>query len=328
MAITVSHQPDFSLLARAGYQAGFGEFLSQERARQQQERMQMRGIAANEHSQQMAQQAAMQRQVTGDQMTFQRQAAMERMNQDFRRELENNHARNRFEELRFEMENKRQMQQMGEEMGAQADVSKFLIGQAEEAMSGIREALSEGYEFEGNGAQRWEAIQREIGILQQDPTISPMARAQAIYRKIFEEAPLPAFKRPEFSEEVEGNTHWVKDPVTGENVLIGRAREFSSLHSSKIEKEEAQPKRITEDDVFGDPKEYRDWLKLADEMLTEETYDDAGKVVKKRPDLKAKMKWIRENIRGINQQGEPEEEKKEESVTRVRWTPNGVQPVK
>ena len=54
MPIFVSHQPSVQLMAQAGYTAGAGQFMQQQREMAQRERMQMRGLEAEALAQQRA----------------------------------------------------------------------------------------------------------------------------------------------------------------------------------------------------------------------------------------------------------------------------------
>ena len=302
MPITVSHYPDPALLARAGYQAGMGEFMQRQQQLQQQERMQMRSIQANQMSQQFAAQQGMQRDAMRFEMDQQRdqfgadkQRAFQMRDQQFRKKMGDQAREDKFDMFRQEMKHKRMMQESAAENSQQGDVVKFLLGQAEEAATTIREMQSEGYEFEDGGA-KWQATQRELDTLRKDPTLSPMARSQAIYEKMFQEDLVPQLKRPKMQAEVEENTAWVPDPndPTGKSqVLVGRAREFSALHKPSNKDE---PVPLSVQSVFSDPKLHQEYIEMARDFLTVEQPTKDGKTVKIPPKPAQIEEWIRDNV--------------------------------
>lgn len=293
--------------------------------------MQMRSIQANLFSQQQSQNAAMTREVMGNQaaaarqqfgqqQNFQNQMALQRQAQDARERIAAEENDIRHQEFAEQMKFRRQQEAADMNSIGMNDAAKFLIGQAEDAMDQVRESLQSGFTWsEEDGGRKWESLQRDLATINQDPTLSGMARAQAIYQKVFQEMPIPSMKPVDINQEVKDNTAWVEDPNNpGRQLLVGRAREYSSLYAPKDQEKPAEAKPVTMQEIYADQSEFQKWLKMGFDALTTRGVDG-----EKSPSLEAVHEWIKRNVALAN--GEAVESGKSPAATH-RWTPEGIVP--
>lgn len=301
MPIVVSHQPDLSLLARAGYIAGAGQYQQWQEEMAQRERMQERALQANLYSQQMAQYNAMERMSYG--AALDQQAAIQRQTaeQDYRRQLAEWQSQDRMDQLQMEYKLRRDAMLSESENAGNADIVKFLTSQADNKLAAIDQAMLDGYEFEGDGLQQYQAIQQKIAKIQQDPTVPGLTRAQAIY-EVASGAPIPKLKRPSFQEEVQSRTAVLPTP-DGRQIMVGPVRELQVLDDGpeQPKQEKFEPSTPTEM-VTRDTSAFGALMKMAAEAVTktdERVDPNTGKSTKTvtPPSAEQAAKWAVDYVR-------------------------------
>ena len=323
MPIVVSHQPDLGFLSQASYFAGLSEWKQQQARMAQQERMQMRGINANLYSQAMGQQNAMQRDAFG----YQQQIALENMRQGNRMQMLEMDRNAQAQDFFAEMDEKRRAARLQMESMENRGVADFYFGQVDDTMKRIQDLLANGYEFEGDGLNQWQSLQQQLANIDKDGTLTPFQKAEAMYKKVLQEAPMPSMKRPAFQSEVDENTAWVTDPSTGQAVLVGRAREYSSLFTPdmKTEEEQQPQQKSLRSLVFSGTKEGQSQLsalyKIGQEALTAETSDGLDGTVKKVPSPEEVFAWIDKYIAQHDSRGGVEQGQQQGETSRPKWEP-------
>lgn len=293
MPIVVSHQPDLGLLARAGYIAGAGEYQRWQDEMAQRERMQMRALQSNLYSQQMAQGNAFDRMAFGASIDQQRDAQLQASEQNFRRQMAELDAANRMDELQLSAQLRRDQQLTEMESAGNADIVKFLTSTADRRLKSIDDALMDGYEFEGDGMQQYQAMLQQVAKIQQDPTVPGLTRAQAIFEKV-NGAPIPKLKRPSFEQQVQEQTATVTTP-DGRQITVAPVRELQVLDDGPEQPKEVKPATPTEM-VLKDSKTFGDVMKAAMEALTvtEDVLDPVTQKTSKKvtpPKAEAAAKW-------------------------------------
>jgi len=267
MPIVVTHNPDPGLLARAGYVAGYGEFLQRQQELAQRERMQERALQANIYSQQMAQNAAMQRMVVGAGIENEQRAWMMDQEMEARRGLAELEGQNRLDVMQLRMERDRQNKLLDRETTGNADVVKFFVNRAGQQIDDVNSLLSQGYQFDGDGEKQWRDTMRQIARLQQDETLSPMAAAQAIYSKLAD-SPIPRLKPPNLKETI--NDRIAKIDTPDGPVWMSQARDLSTVYTPHPKKEvKTPPAQMSYAEwVNSNPTLVNQAMKVAADMLT------------------------------------------------------------
>lgn len=301
MPIVVSHQPDLNLLARAGYVAGAGQYQQWVEEMSQRERMQERSLQANLWSQQMSQDASMQRMMYGAAYDQARAAQIQAGEQDFRREMADLDAQNRMDLMQAEHKNRRDQMLTEMESAGNADIVKFLTSQADDRIKRIDQALMDGYEFDGDGLAQYQAAQQQIAKIIQDPTVPGITRAQAIYEKS-SAIPIPKLKRPNFQQEVESRTATITTP-DGRKIVVAPVREMQVLDDGP-DKPKGDVHSTPTEMVMKDTRAFADLMKMAAEATTkveDVTDPETGKTSKKTttPKPEESAKWAVAYIRAF-----------------------------
>jgi hypothetical protein len=267
MPIVVTHNPDIGLLARAGYVAGYGEFLQRQQELAQRERMQERALAANMYSQQIAQNAAMERMLVGGQMEADQRAWAMEQEINARRQLAELEAQNRLDVLQQRMERDRQNKLLERETAGNADIVKFFTNRAAQQIDDVNGLLAEGYQFEGDGEKQWRDTMQQIARLQQDQTLSPMAAAQAIYNKMAE-ATLPRLKPPALQDTIPARIAKIDTPDGP--VWVSQARDLSTIYTPHPKKDiQTPPAQMSYAEwINSNPAVWNQAVKMATEVLT------------------------------------------------------------
>lgn len=326
MPIVVSHQPDLGFLAQAGYVAGLGEYQQRQQEMAQRERMQIRGIQANFQSQAFETQAGFARQ----NMDFQQQMLMGDAEAKRQKEMFDVERQDKFDMFKMEMEAQRRNEMLRNESFMNRDIAQFYLGQVSDTRKRIDEMLMDGYEFTPEGQKQWESLQAELAKIQEDATITPVAKAEAMYKLTMAKSPIPEFKRPDMQQRVDENTVWKKDEETGKKVLVGNAREFAVLFEPEAEKpdKEENPKSLREH-VFSGTKEgnaslmsiykmFQTAMTKTDPVTGAETPPSDDEIWKK-VDSYITNHDSRMQAAGQQQPGQPTGQK----VTKKTWTPEG-----
>lgn len=299
MPIVVSHQPDPALLASAGYVAGLGEYQQRQREMEQRERMQIRGLQANLMSQAYSTQAGFARQ----QMGFQHDAAINDLQAKRQKEMFDLQRQDRFDMFKMEMEQRQQDQMLQNSSMLERDMARFYLDQVNQDRGRIQEMLADGYEFSPVGAAEWEATNQQLSKIQSDYTLTPRAKAEAMYKLMSSKNLVPQLKQPTFAERFQQNTEWIDDPNNpGRKILVGNVRDFQVL--AEGEPQEQQPPQMTFRQFMGSGtdesrKERARLEKMAMDLLTEEVPvagDLTGKTTTKKPTLQDINKWIERYI--------------------------------
>lgn len=270
MPIVVSHQPDASLLAQAGYQVGAGEQIRWQQEMAMRERMQMRQIQASLLQQDIREAGVMQRMLAGSMLDSHRQAVYQQQQNDFRRKMADIEAQQRADAMQYEWDRRREMEVMSSTAAENQDYVKFLMGQADNTMSNIRDMLMSGYQWEQpeEGNAKWSSLLNDVEAIMGDQTLSGMAKAQALYKKV-NSADLPKLKMPSVQDELEQRTATLPD-----GTVVGRAREYSVLSKPDPDRDDLPEPRTPLEMINRDATFNKSMLDQAMEAL---------KVTKKTP---------------------------------------------
>ena len=193
MPIFVSHQPSVQLMAQAGYTAGAGQFMQQQREMAQRERMQMRGLEAEALAQQRA--------LDHDSMRMRFNA--------FSRHLTNKQAeafRGAWEEKRLEMEQaegkarlahekeqgkldrllRKQLADDASRNQAEADMVMGFRTKRMEIEDRIKDKIESGYEFNEENQELWKEYGKLATATGKQKTVNGLVKEQTLLQRLFE----------------------------------------------------------------------------------------------------------------------------------------------
>lgn len=336
MAITVSHQPDFGLLARAGYYSGAGADRRWQAEMAQRERMQERALASNFLSQQLANVNAIDRMGIANEMSQQRDMSnfaqrMDLQNQglEYRKQLDELTRQDRMERMQFEAEQRQIEEILKNSNEAEADFNSFLLDSSKSYLKEISELRASGVDWANESDRRkYEKTVDEIGRILSDETLTPNAKAQAAYQLAMA-VPALTTKIPNTEEIINDSVvpkqYTLPDGSTG-YALFGLDRDGRPrLLADMTPKPESAKEDITdmpiEKQVTSNYKAFLEfWKQAATELAPTSTDGNQAK-----PDPKAIRDRVNEMIRaasGAEPASSPEAKKEPEKKATpadVKW---------
>lgn len=347
MAITIQHQPDLGMLASAGYVAGAGEFRRHQEEMAQRERMQERAIQAQLYEQQLqqanylerqamenearAQMYGMQSQASVDraQMNAWNQQQLARQREEAQRGLFDLNKDHRVDMAERQFRQQREMEILRNANADEADQAKFLFGQADDAMDGIRKLLTEGNTFANEQEQhKYDVVASEIEKIYADPSINAIQKAQAVF-KLANSIPIPRVKPPTNEAVIKDRVAYVDDPnrpgvkmpvAMDRNGSPGMVRGYKPPEDATVDEQGANLPLSQR--IFKDPELRLKYWAAAEKSLTTKGGPDAPEV---KPSADAIIKRMREMAEAAEPQSQKSNGKKPKELTYDRRTGQWIQ---
>lgn len=298
MGITISHQPDFGLLAQMGYQAGMGQLHREERDRSIQLRMQEREIQAGMMREERRHQMSLERAQFGAAMNmaasdrasanrFDQQRIFNQQEQEFQSQQQRIQNENRIELMNLQNRRYRELEEERRMSLEERDIRDFYLSNAETRLDDIQELRKLGYEYEpGSDAERhYNQAMDQINRIRDDKTLEPHEKAEAIHKIV------SGIRPPEITPESTGQaydrtTHVIEDPNNpGRKIILTRDRN-GVFGAMDIPEQDVPEEPSTQDQidnlplaerVFADPDLFLKYWQAAEKQLTS-TGDGLGPV--------------------------------------------------
>lgn len=310
MPIVVSHQPPMELLAQAGYEAGAGEFLQQQRQMQQRERMQIRSIRAQILQDQMRQMSADRRSA----MSIGANLASQEMARRNARELQDIRHKNQLDYLRQQGEQAAALQATRYENALQADQAQALHALASDRFEAISDLISDGFSYSPEAMKQYnEALALRKAAA--DPTLKPIQSAQLLYQASLK-TPVPEQPPTDDLQQWMDNNIQPYQTESGAEVLVSRDANGkpSFFQPDPPDPDEADADLSDWDRYRKSDNFMKDYIALFDKMTDEQVIETQGKdlEVSKRTELVfPKHEDIMERMRKAHQ---PESEENNQPV--------------
>lgn len=187
MPIVINHQPSAASLARVGYQTGAGQYAQEQQRLQQQERMQMRSIAAQQQMAMFQAQQANQRAMFGANVRRDEQMQAQQFERDMRQEeiklrmMQDDHRREAEEDLlNMQFEN-----------AEQTDQRRYFQTLSSNRMGMIDEALTDGMGYTEDEQRIVDSIRGQLDELTKNQNrMTPLQFAMA-RQSLVDRMPIP-----------------------------------------------------------------------------------------------------------------------------------------
>ena len=133
------------------------------------------------------------------------------------------------------------------------DMVQHLLGQSDQRQEMIDQILSDGMQYTPQDQAKADKIRENIQSITADQTLTPMAKADAIYQQALQ-MPLPSVKAPSMEEQIDERIFWMQDPndPNGARKLPFTMTERNGMQIPQVVQGYSPPDSIDEDKQ--DPK--------------------------------------------------------------------------